>query len=355
MRGRLALSRLAAPVALALVASGVVACGAGGRSNAGGLDERASPFGLACPHDAVTTREGCRCAPGLFVLEGACVGRREVDAYCGSRHSSEACGVPFCANGEPFDLASGRCASARTAREIFAHVRPVPSDLQLGCHEGRVLVVLGQEGQADQAEDGNVACLLPADTCPRSTAWDPHVARCAPVPSCPPGALRAEAEEAIDGGLPEAGPCVRVVRRGTSAAGTEDHRPIVDVGQWTRVMLGANGGEGTSRLCRPISERPWELDIGPGGARTLALTIELRFPDNDVTQVSARVDTVDGVSRLPLVGTPAAARQIERATSALLAPLRALGGAADAASATIHVRCTVRGGSTPMLFPRSPP
>lgn len=131
---------------------------------------------------------------------------------------------------------------------------------------------------------------------------------------------------------------------------SRDGAPVVDVGRWLRAMLGTDGGEGTARVCRPLSQQVGELDVGPGGARTLSLTVELVFPDNDVTQLSGRVVTVDLASGQAVFG--AGAQAVQRALDALLVPLRALGGASDAASATVKVHCTVRGGGSPSFVPR---
>jgi hypothetical protein len=269
------------------------------------------------------------CAPGLLLLEGACVGPREVDAYCGApaRGSSSlaACAMTTCSAGEPVDLDAGTCLSPRVARALMARTRAVPDDLALACHEGLVLVVHGEE----------ITCLPLTSACPRTTAWDPGAARCAPIPACAVGEIRG------DHG------CERVVARAPG------ERPLVDVGRWTRTMIGAPGGEGTARFCQAFAGRPWLLDVGSGGARTVALSIELDFPDNDVTQTSGRVLLTDAASHQPIPG--AAGRAAEKAIEAVLVPLRALGGASDAASATLEVRCTAHGGGTPFLQPPPSP
>ncbi len=216
-------------------------------------------------------------------------------------------------------------------RAIAARTRSIPEDLVLGCHDEHALVLHGDD----------TACLSSVDVCPPATTWDRGGARCLPLPACPPGEIRPDAAS---------GACVRVVIPGAKG------EALVDVGRWTRTVLGPDGGEGTSRLCRQLAIAPWDLDVGPGGARTLLLQLDLRFPDNDVTQVSARVALLDSASRQPVgrssgTGTNAG-RAAQRALDALLLPLRALGGTADAASATLQVQCTVQGGGTPFVFPR---
>src|SRR5580658_5912549 len=74
---------------------------------------------VVCPHDAVAVGGACRCAPGLFVLEGACVGSRELDAYCGVvTRGAGVCPTPVCRNEDPIDLATETCGTAGSAREI---------------------------------------------------------------------------------------------------------------------------------------------------------------------------------------------------------------------------------------------
>jgi hypothetical protein len=286
---------------------------------------------VVCPHDAVVAGGACRCDRGLFVLEGACVGPRELDAYCSPLASrSGTCEWATCAGSEPLDLATGRCAPARAAREIAAQARPIPEDLALGCHEGRSLVV----------RTDYVACIPAAETCPRGTTWDAGAARCAPVPSCAPGEVRAERDGAPAG-------CVRVLTR------VAEGPPVVDVGRWAGAMLGTDGGEGTARLCRPFAQALAGDDVGAGGARTLALSIQLLFPDNDVTQLSADVRAVDAASGQAVPGDAGrTARAARSALEPLLVPLRSLGGTSDAASLSMGVRCAVRGGGSPLLFPR---
>ncbi len=334
---------------------GAVACGSQGRLTDARSGERPP---VACPHDARKEAGTCRCAPGLSVLEGACVGPREIAAYCGVAGVTDvaavaggqpsgpgpaaACAFTACADGDPLDLTTRTCVPARMARAVLARARPIPEDLVLACHDGDVLVVHGED----------VSCLPSADTCPRTRVWNPATARCVPLAPCNPGEIREE--RAIPGA------CARIVS-GTAASAANANAnanaangasgALVDVGRWTREMLGADRGPGTSRLCQPFVEQPWTLDVGTGGARALALSIELRFPDNDVTQVSGSVRLTDAASGQPVLGGARRGQRDEQALESLLVPLRALGGTSDAASATLQVRCAVRGGGTPFLVP----
>ncbi len=303
-------------------AAGLAACS--------GRPRGADPTPLVCPHDSSPAGRECRCAPGLILLEGACVGPRELDSYCGAPAlGSASCRAVSCPEGDPIDLTTHACAPASAARAVIARVRPIPDELALGCHEGRALVLRGED----------VACVPRAELCPRGAAWDAKAAHCAPAPACGAGQLRD------DGGR-----CIGVVTR---VSPRDDGAPVVDVGRWAEAMLGTDGGEATARLCGPLAEHTPELDVGPGGARTLTLSLQLAFPDNDVTQVSGRADTTDTASHQPVLGVGALPAQ--RALAALLVPLRALGGVSDAASASVRVRCTVHGGGSPYLAPRPAP
>ncbi len=302
MRDRVAVAALGAFFA----AAAVVACAGRGGSRVALREPH------ACPRDAVAVGGVCRCAPGLSVLEGACVGQREQSAYCGAPPLA-ACVMAPCPSGDPIDLATRACAPARAAREVVARVHPIPDDFALGCHDGRVLVL----------HDDYVACLPMADVCPRGTVWDPGTTRCLAAEPCAPGEVRSERSGGEDGG--DSTECVPVVA-GAGARATSGTRARWSTSGGGRARCsGADGGEGTARLCRPLALQPWELDVGPGGARTLTLTIELLFPDNDVTQVAGRTRG-DGrgftAARLRSGGAGCA----EGARRAPDAPARARGG-----------------------------
>jgi len=96
-------------------------------------------------------------------------------------------------------------------------------------------------------------------------------------------------------------------------------------------------------VCRVLAQAPWEIEVGTGGVRTVTLAVQLTFPDNDVSQATATV-----TAELPSGALLAA----QAALDGLLIPLRALAtpaGTSDAASATVHLSCTVRGGSSPLV------
>jgi hypothetical protein len=254
------------------------------------------------------------CKRGLFVVDGACLGPREVDAFCGARSLGPGCVTAVCGPGEAVDLRAGGCVPQRSVRATLDRQRPtaIPDGTTLACHDDHLLVA-----NADHA-----VCLERSDACPRTTHFEreqPSSRGCVPDPLCASGEVRTR------------GACVRVVTGGA-----------LDVGAWARAILGPDGGAGGDRLCRVLAQAPWDFDVGPGGSRAVGLAIDLRFPDNDVTGASASV-AADG----PSSGLLAA----QSAVDSLLIPLRALGGTAGAASASVHVSCLLRGATSPLLLP----
>jgi hypothetical protein len=119
---------------------------------------------------------------------------------------------------------------------------------------------------------------------------------------------------------------------------------VVDLGAWAALVLGVDGGPGTSDLCRPLQLHPFEVGLAPGESVELRLVLALRVPDQDVSAVHADVS----LTARPLAG--AGPRQTnlgvssalaERALGALLEPLRGLGGEASASALEVEVRCVV--------------
>ncbi len=185
--------------------------------------------------------------------------------------------------------------------------------------------------------ENHILCLPNADACPRTTVWDATARQCIAEAACEPGSVRARPLGS------RGGACERLVSRGPGG------EALVDVGRWTRIMVGDDGGQGSRRLCGAFQARPWDFDLGTGGERTVALSVELVFPDNDVTQVILRSRTLDALGGAALAGQ--ASRAVEEALESLLVPLRSLGGSADAASTSLRVQCPIRGGAMPLTLP----
>jgi hypothetical protein len=270
----------------------------------------ASAIAIAACASCAASQPPRACAPGLAVLDGACVAPRDVAAYCGGSCAPVRCDGA----GEAVDLQRRACVPALTVRAIASRERSLPDDARLACRGDGVLV----------ATDDRVVCLPRSSTCPRGAPWEEAHRACVTPALCPPGSLRSAAA------------CIDVVREGR----------VVDVGRWARAALGDDGGPGSPRVCGPLAASPWIFDVGSGGTREVALSVELVFRDNDVTLVSSRVTGRD----VPAVGVALA----DRTVASLLPALRALGGTTDAASVTTRVTCTVRGGGAPMILPTSP-
>jgi|HubBroStandDraft_1064217.scaffolds.fasta_scaffold02070_2 hypothetical protein len=250
----------------------------------------------ACPRDAergATNR--CVCNPGRMLLMGACVAPALGDAFCGSAARAGAVGCSFraCPGGQRLDVASGECAGASGLG--FA-----------GCGEHELPLL----------ESEQVSCVPPDATCPRDTRRIGGV--CARAPSCPPGSL------------PDQGSCRVVVTVGAGG------RSVVDVGVWTALAIGIDGGLGSQALCRPLTQRPALFGVAPENPPRVDLQVALTVPDQDVSALSARI-AATGPGGLPL--SPAAEAVATEATTTLLELLRSLGGESSAAAVGVRVRC----------------
>jgi hypothetical protein len=253
------------------------------------------------------------CAVGLALVDGACLGPKETDDYCGGRSiavdGSGSCVVPSCAPGEAVDPVTSTCVARRTVAALGpGGERGVGDEAILGCGEGRVLA----------AHHDHVECLAREHVCPSTSRWD-TAHGCVTDPPCKAGQVRMR-------GGHDAGTC-RPLLSGS----------VVDVGAWARTTL-------EDHLCRRLRRTPWDfLDAAPDGR--VSLELELVFPNNDVAGASA---TAHFDPPVPSEGAQASA---QTALEALLIPLRALGGTADAASVSLHVTCPIERGAPPRIVP----
>ncbi len=113
---------------------------------------------------------------------------------------------------------------------------------------------------------------------------------------------------------------------------------VVDVGAWTRAVLGPDGGAGTRVLCSPLvaaGEQP--LVYGRVDFR-----VDLSFPDNDVSLVAPNVVVQSNDGRA--VPQPLATN----AVLSLVRSLRMLGGVASAGVVSAHVVCDLAALQTTM-------
>jgi len=136
------------------------------------------------------------------------------------------------------------------------------------------------------------------------------------------------------GSLPDGTGCRAVVTTGGRSTGRR-----VDVGAWTALALGTDGGPGSSELCRPVVQRPGAFGLAPGRELTLGIRVAMAIPDQDVSRVHARVELDEATGRLR--PPPAVQALLSDAVETLLEPLRGLGGESSAAAVEVDVRCTV--------------
>jgi hypothetical protein len=123
---------------------------------------------------------------------------------------------------------------------------------------------------------------------------------------------------------------------------------VIDVARWSRLAVGADGGEGSAWFCPAVRQiAASEIALSPGARDSVSMTIELKFPGSDVTEVTSSVASIGGATRLGMVGS--------RALAPLLDALRSMGGAASAQTVTTTVRCVLDGPVVPMTeYPQEP-
>jgi len=209
----------------------------------------------------------------------------------------DGCAFRSCGSDEVVDVASGSCVAWAA----------------LGRHGAAPCAV----GSAPVVESGRIACVAPDATCPRGTRRDG--ATCARGPVCPPGAL------------PDEGGCRPVIA--SDGAGGPAR---VDVGAWTALAVGVDGGPGRPELCAPLTQQPASFGLEPRESATLNIRIALSIPDEDVSRVHASSVDAD------LAGAPLAPRGqalLARAVDTLVEALRSLGGVSSAGVAEVRVRC----------------
>jgi hypothetical protein len=279
---------------------------------------------LGCTRPASSPASLTACPPHTFVIAGACLDEDDARAYCGSGAQPEVggCAPATCSTGEPVDLASGECVPRLGLRKMAAaHKLDLKADGPLAC---------AKEGAAMSVEGTSFACLPRAASCGRGSRWSEST--CHPDPACPLGSV------------PDAkGACVAVLRRGPRES-------TLDVGAWIRLVVGPDGGDGTNTICGPLVQRPWLASVVAHGKATLDVQVSFVFPDNDVAQ--ARV-TVKARRRFdPHSDDPLTPVVLATHLDPVWKALRAIGGVANAASATTAVHCNLEGGSDSTGIPQ---
>jgi hypothetical protein len=240
------------------------------------------------------------------------------DAYCGpgARASGRGCTSTPCAPGEGRDVASGACVPPLTLRGLAERQRiPTFPDESLECKGARPPVV----------DRGGLACV-PADAlCPRGDRGP----SCRPSPACAPGEAPETAER-----------CAPLLTEGTHGA------PFtVNVARWARAFLGPDGGEGSPTLCQPLALRPRTFNVDPRATRQVRITLDLRFPNNDISQVYVRTSAQEDGGQEGLSSDATAL--VEGAVRPLMEALRAMGGEASTAAIRTSAVCKVRGDDAP--------
>jgi hypothetical protein len=322
-----------ASVVAALACFGATGVGAACREREVCLGSACS---AACPRNSSPGADGrCVCEAADVLVLGACVPPTAADAYCGPaakvRSSDGRCAFPVCRESEVVDVDTGCSGVGALWRGGRA------------CAAGLPIV-----------EGGRFACVPGDAACPPGT----HAVSPSPSVSAtgqrPPGADRpkpagpTEGRERTQtptsceyalacpaGSLPAEGGCRPIVSRGARSA------TVVDVGAWAALVLGFDGGRGSSDLCRRLQAHPSALDLSPGESSTVAIRVVLSFPGQDISAAysttTIRANGADGAGGLP----PAAADLAARATGALVELLRGLGGQASSSRVEVEVRCTI--------------
>jgi hypothetical protein len=115
-------------------------------------------------------------------------------------------------------------------------------------------------------------------------------------------------------------------------------RPLVDVGAWTALALGIDGGPGSTVLCQPLSQRPALFGVEPDRPVRVNIRVTMTLPDQDVSELRTEIVASDG--RGQSLSLAADAVVVEEATT-LLELLRSLGGESSAATVGVNVRCDI--------------
>jgi hypothetical protein len=305
--------RAATLACLLACAGALVACPGPPCAVREGATPRCEP--LACPRGAVPQGGRCACVDGGRPFLGGCAGEA-LDRACGpaARPAEGGCALLPCGEGEALGTEDGTCVTRPSLRALAERMQiALEDDETLACAEGARLVAGG-----DWA-----ACVAESAACGAGARWSADARRCEPLRACAPGEVLDE----------RGGRCVPVV-----FPSAEGHQ--VDVAAWTRWVLGPDGGVASSFVCGALALRPWAVARTTDVDLPVELRLQLRFPENDVTQ-----------ARLELDGGPADEAPVLRALEPLVRGLRGLGGTARTAAVDARVRCVLPLRSRPHAAP----
>ena len=259
---------------------------------------------VGCPSVPQSPKGGCN--EGLLL--GVCVSDEAADAFCGHAAtpvSGGGCARHTCKPGEALELDSGVCLPASVTHGLLTHD---PEDTRIAFCEGGVV--------ERSSPTSDLTCASGASACRRGEHFVDAKGKkgCEALPPCGLGEL-------FDEGVSR---CVRVKKR------------VVDVGTWARLVLGPDGGEGTSAFCAPIRA---------ASPQTSRFRLSLTFGNNDVTQLGAHLEALPPT-------TAAASDAAEKSLNGLTELLRFMGGETSAASVSLELVCTVPQVFPPILKPR---
>ncbi len=264
---------------------------------------------LACPEGSKPDGAGgCVCTDGQPAFFGACMGAEALPSYCGvaARPAAGGCAPVPCSTSYVLDRASGVCLPVGSQRALAKQIGVgLYDDETLGCDaEGSHLLVRAS----------TAACAPVTDACERGERAEKGA--CTPLPACSAGTLWSAIDDR----------CARVVT-------ALDDRPLVDVAQWMRAAFGADGGAGTTAICAPLRA---DKRFGTTTEDDVIVTLELRMRANEIGEAELRIEAISA-------GAPSdtARAVVERGVRPVLGALRALGGVANAASASTRVHCPI--------------
>jgi hypothetical protein len=268
----------------------------------------------------------CACNADRISIAGQCMTLAQANTYCGKGRawSNGGCVQLTCKPGDEIDEHTGWCASRDQINQVAANMGvAVGQGQQLGCPPGQKLVVEGQ----------SAACVPLAQTCAPDEQWNGQA--CVKVAQCPTGAT-------WDATL---GQCVQF------AQGAGEDELKVNVAQWVQTTYGPNGGAGTPAFCNQFAKHPWSFGVLEGSSAALRITVQISFPDSEVTKAIVQTGSV-----YEAAGTPPPAKgsaEVDAAAKSLAFPLIAGGGRAASPTAATVVRCVVVNANKPLAVPAS--
>ncbi len=282
----------------------------------------------SCPDGASFNikKNRCSCNADRISAAGQCMTLAQANTYCGKGRawSKGGCIQLTCKPGDEIDENTGWCVSKVEINKVAANMGVVVGqDQKLGCPPGQKLVV----------EGSSAACVPLAQTCAPDEQWNGQT--CAKVAQCATGATWD----------PALGQCVQY------AQGADDDELKVNVGQWVQTTYGPNGGTGAPAFCNQFAKHPWSFGVPEGSALALRITVQISFPDNEVSKGIVQTGTVYEANGSPPPAKGSA--EVETAAKNLASTLFSGGGRAATPTAGTVVKCVVVNANKPLAVPAS--